>query len=227
MPSKPLAVLPVFPSAVTAVAFSPAPPSASSPGGGSACAVHGSSAECPADANGQPGAVQRMLAVGLESGALEVWVVAVAGGHHDTPRIAGAAPPTVVQWIWHGRCSAPCLWYCFAVGRSLLAWNSRLLATISIFLLFEFYTFIKVRLGLQGWSACGARRGTSATAPQSAGCAGTWTLPRSRTAAQRAAQAQKHWKQAGEPAAIATGSKAPVAARAASAVAAAAARAAG
>lgn len=102
MPSKPLAVLPVFPSAVTAVAFSSAPPNASSPGGGgcnggSARGAHGTSAEYPADASAQPGPVQCMLAVGLESGALEVWAVAVAGGHHDTPRIAGAAPP---QKLW-------------------------------------------------------------------------------------------------------------------------------
>ncbi|KAK9841002.1 hypothetical protein WJX81_004992 [Elliptochloris bilobata] len=86
LPSKPLAVLPDFPSAVTAIAFSPC-----LPGDCSSAATPAA----PSASNGSltvSAAVEQTrccLAVGLESGAVEVWAAVVAGGGADTPSVSG------------------------------------------------------------------------------------------------------------------------------------------
>lgn len=81
LPGKPLAVLPTFPAAVTAVAFAPTLDGGCAGGAAEHASGAGSGAEQP----------RCCLAVGLESGAVEVWAVAMAGGGSEAPSVTGAA----------------------------------------------------------------------------------------------------------------------------------------
>lgn len=87
LPSKPLAVLPAFPSAVTAVAFSERMGS-----GAGASAAPSRSGAASGDANGVgfSGECARCsLAVGLESGALEVWALTLGGARDAAASVSG------------------------------------------------------------------------------------------------------------------------------------------
>ena len=87
LPSKPLAVLPAFLSAVTAVAFSER--TASGAGASAAPSRSGAAIE-KAEGLGVSGERARCcLAVGLESGALEVWALALGGARDGAATVSG------------------------------------------------------------------------------------------------------------------------------------------
>ena len=90
-PGKPLAVLPAFPSAVTAVAFSER--SASGAGSGAAAGrrelARGAAEDAGAGEERGQNPKPYFLAVGLESGALEVWAVALGGGRNAAASVSG------------------------------------------------------------------------------------------------------------------------------------------
>ena len=87
LPSKPLAVLPAFPSAVTAVAFSER--AATGAAAGATPSGCGASMEDTEGLGFDEERTRCCLAVGLESGALEVWALTLDGARDAAASVSG------------------------------------------------------------------------------------------------------------------------------------------